>query len=347
MRSIFCLLRWKWVALAVCLLGWVSFSQIPVGAISKFKFDASSSYLPENSQLNLVTVIGWPTGADKDGLVSAGKPLASKVKYFFESVIIHECPTQIFVLTEDAGPSHVQKIWDELPYHGQASLKIVSVNISSVFAWTDKELVPRGVGTSFKYRIWHWPKFWIKRILSEITPSLRFILMVDVDGLVLKPLCRPVRETFKELLQNKKCIAGVREPHVPQQIPIVNTGLLFLDLECLPADWYSKAVTDAIEGAEFKGQQWPPEQWLYSALFEKFPGLFQALPFRWHRHCSEEKLPDNKEALDQAMYMHYCGTTTLTHKEERGPILTAEDLEFTKQFLARLDAKFAANKTLR
>jgi len=107
-------------------------------------------------------------------------------------------------------------------------------------------------------------------------------LMLDVDGLVLKSLCAPASAVFENMRKDNKCFAGVHEPHSSEKfVRTVNTGLLFIDLECIPPDWHSAFVGTAVKNItklHSDGGQWPPEQWLYSALFEAFPHLFQVAP---------------------------------------------------------------------
>lgn len=339
---IFCFQAWSAVQMSP------SSPRIP-DAPAEVNMDALSSAQISsiNFTFSFVTVIAWPSKAGDEGmLISTGKPLEMKVMRFFQSVISHSgCQLNIIVFTNPLGKENVQKIWNSLLWHGQTTLTFVLVDRDTVFAWTKEELVPRGASTSFQYRIWHWPKFWLKRLLEPLPNKPRFVVMLDIDGLVLKPFCKPTTEMFGHMVASKKCFAGVPEPYLSQDVVrTINTGLLLVDLECIPPNWYSTMVEQSItvtQKLHKDSGQWPPEQWLFSAMFETYPQLFQPLPLRWHRHCSELDVSKNNEVLERAMYMHYCGTVQMDQKAVAGPILTDADLLFVRTFMSGLDKIFA------
>lgn len=226
---------------------------------------------------------------------------------------------------------------------------MVDTNISDVHEWTEKELVPRGVGTSFKYRIWHWPKYWIKRILSAaLSPMPRFIMMLDVDAVVLRSLCAPAREVFAAMVEAHQCFAGVEQLKPTNAVPVVNTGMLYLDMECFPDQWYSFMVSTSVRVTQERypdRAQWPPEQWLWSSMFDTYPELIRKLPPKYHRHCTEEYDKDIMRLDNETLYLHWCADVKpLKIRPLGGPMFTEEDVNFTRRFFDRLDSAVTVSK---
>jgi len=98
-----------------------------------------------------------------------------------------------------------------------------------------------------------------------------------------------------------------------------------MDLKCVPDTWFSSMVETSIKSTNKRhgvGEQWPPEQWLWSALFETYPKIVRKLNSSFHRHCSEVGSGRNNNTFNNAtLYIHWCGDRNPLHLAPWGPTL--------------------------
>ena len=202
----------------------------------------------------------------------------------------------------------VQQITSDLDYVAS----VTAIDIGNSTELTNENSPP--TCPCFIHRPFDWVKFW--GIHDENNPH-RYILNVDVDALFMsqRSLSEVWRDGCQQLFDNPESFYVATQERMNVEIDVftryINSGIVFLDLHRRNEAYNRSVLTDYIiphvhdnESLQRDGT-WPPEQWLWNAIFEHYPQYLALFNNSTSCNCATHEM---YPGADECELAHYCGT---------------------------------------
>ncbi|KAL7529983.1 hypothetical protein ACHAWF_003191, partial [Thalassiosira exigua] len=221
----------------------------------------------------------------------------------------------------ESGDDTTLKLVEEV---GAALTSVASVTAIDVGNATTLTLyVSPLITTSFVYRRYDWVKF---LGIHRPDPPRRHVLNVDIDAIFLRPASEVWRDGCAKLSGGPGeavfYVAGQEflsdNPHFDRY---VNSGVAFLDLRRRAASYNHTELAEVLvpdvagdKNLTTRGQ-WPPEQWLWNALFQRRPEYLALFRNVTQCNCASHK---TFPGVDQCKLAHYCNTKATSLFDDKG-----------------------------
>jgi len=206
-----------------------------------------------------------------------------------------------------------------------------------------------GLQVPLVFRLWQIPKLWLGKLL----PGIGRAILVDLDVVVnvnLGTLFNTWKETLHHLKNTERnggdattshCYAFGAVPEIGNTIKdhadfrdvpnrYINSGVLLIDFTVTKRlKFYDKIMDLGIykrsepRRATPQGQ-WPPEQWVFNAIFAHIPSLMYPMHRFWNLNCLHRALANEPQFASipytnenfirdskLAYFLHYCGADGL------------------------------------
>lgn len=291
----------------------------------------------------LILVAGWPED-EKSLKFKDGDIIGESLKTFLNSIAVtSHTGTDVIMLTNPTGVVKIRGIWANFSSEVQARvrLRIKVIDIAKLLEQS-AQMYKVGVTVPFVFRLWQLPKFWLGKLLPK---SVKRGIVIDLDthlsvdtGLLWQRWLDSVK-TVKDQ-DPKHCLVIGAVPEVGNTVKdhqdfhdiphrYINSGVLLVDFEAMRrVEFYDTLVDVAMYRRSAPRRpnpsgQWPPEQWMFNALFAHFLPIMYPLHKFWNLNCLHlanavedqfahipYNISDFRLDAKQAFILHYCGGST-------------------------------------